>query len=221
MTSIVSTSSVPSFLLADNQDLTRDAVKSYLHKMGFSNIVEANNKGALQAFLHSNPEICLILDPDAVEQFDFLSFNSMTQRYPALPILILTTAPTVEYIQALRDLPHVGMVLKTNSREEIVSAIKCMLRGERYLSHDITSRLLAVGREVSRGSALTFTETEILRLIAQGLTVRDIAAIRHCSVHTINSHKKNIYHKLHINSAYEATRYALRAGLSDPVEYYI
>lgn len=220
MTSFNSTSA-PTFLLADNQDLTHDAVKSYLVNLGIDNIVEAGNKGALQAFLHSYPDICLVIDPSTVELFDFPAFQRLTQRYPDLPVLILTTSPTVEFIQALRDLPHVGMVLKTNTREEIISAIRCMLRGERYLSHDITSRLLSVSQEVSRATALTFTETEILRLIAQGLTVKDIAAVRHCSIHTVNSHKKSIYHKLHINSAYEATRYALRAGLSDPVEYYI
>lgn len=211
----------PTFLLADSQDLTRDSVKAYLQSLGFSNIVEADNKGALQAFLHSYRDVCLIIDPLTVELFDFPAFQQLMRRYPELPVIILTTNPTVEYIQALRDFPLVGMALKTNTREEIISAIRCMVRRERYLSHEITSRLLSVSQEESRGRALTFTETEIIRLIAQGFTVKDIATIRHCSAHTINTHKKNIYHKLHINSAYEATRYAQRAGLSEPVEYYI
>lgn len=220
-TPYASSQSAPTFLLADNQDLTRDALEVYIRHLGYENIVEADNRAALSAFLHTYPEAVLILDPACFETFDLSAYQQILNRYPLLLILIITASPTAGLIHLLRDSRRIGMVLKSDSRLQIFSAIKCMLHGERYLSPEITSRLLSEGREVSLGANLTYTETEILKLISQGLTVKDIAAIRHCSTHTINSHKKNIYRKLHINSAYEATRYALRAGLADPVEYYI
>ena len=74
-------------------------------------------------------------------------------------------------------------------------------------------------RELSNN--LTPTETDILRLIAKGMTVKEIAAERISSIHTIVTHKKNIFRKLGINNVYEATKYALRAGLVEIVEYYI
>ena len=69
--------------------------------------------------------------------------------------------------------------------------------------------------------ALTATETDILREIARGKTTKEIAIERCSSFHTVNTHRKNIFRKLDVNTAYEATRYALRAGLIDAADYYI
>lgn len=68
---------------------------------------------------------------------------------------------------------------------------------------------------------LTPSEREILRLIALGHTVKEIAAMRHNSEYTITTHKKNIFGKLGVTNAHDATKYALRTGLIDLVEYYI
>jgi DNA-binding NarL/FixJ family response regulator len=68
---------------------------------------------------------------------------------------------------------------------------------------------------------LTSTEMEVLRRIALGKSVKEIAAERNSSIHTIATHKKNIFRKINVNTIYEATKYALRAGLVEMVEYYI
>ena len=68
---------------------------------------------------------------------------------------------------------------------------------------------------------LTKTETEILKLIAMGLTTKEIAERRFSSFHTVNTHRKNIFRKLGVNNAHEATKLALRAGVVDSAEYYI
>ena len=76
-------------------------------------------------------------------------------------------------------------------------------------------------RETHSAVSLTKTEIEILKEIAQGRTTKEIALARFSSFHTVNTHRKNIFRKLNINTAYEATRYALRAGLIDSADYYI
>ncbi|MDY5542487.1 MAG: LuxR C-terminal-related transcriptional regulator, partial [Bacteroidaceae bacterium] len=68
---------------------------------------------------------------------------------------------------------------------------------------------------------LTPTEQEILRLIALGHSVKEIAAMRFNSEFTISTHKKNIFSKLGVNNAHDATKYALRTGIIDLVDYYI
>jgi DNA-binding NarL/FixJ family response regulator len=70
-------------------------------------------------------------------------------------------------------------------------------------------------------NVLTPSEIEILKLIARGKSAKEIAAERVSSIHTIITHKKNIFRKLEVNNVYEATKYALRAGLIEMVEYYI
>ncbi|HBL72224.1 MAG TPA: hypothetical protein DD409_04715 [Bacteroidales bacterium] len=82
-----------------------------------------------------------------------------------------------------------------------------------------------MGKQVSASEqpdkVLTQTERDILRLVAMGKSTKEIAQERFSSVHTIMTHRKNIFRKLEINSVYEATRYALRAGIIDAVDYYI
>ena len=68
---------------------------------------------------------------------------------------------------------------------------------------------------------MTETEIEIVKAIAQGKTTKVIAEERFSSIHTINTHRKNIFRKLKINTAHEVVKYALRAGLIDSSEFYI
>jgi DNA-binding CsgD family transcriptional regulator len=68
---------------------------------------------------------------------------------------------------------------------------------------------------------LTATEKEILKEIAMGKTTREIATQRFVSVHTIMTHRKNIFRKLEVNNVHEATKFAMRSGLVDMAEYYI
>ena len=113
------------------------------------------------------------------------------------------------------------MVLKENSGEEICSALRCMAHGECFLCHQITSLLISKPNKPETHSILTATEIDVLRLIARGKSVKEIALERTSSIHTIVTHKKNIFRKLGVNNVYEATKYALRAGLVEMVEYYI
>lgn len=75
--------------------------------------------------------------------------------------------------------------------------------------------------EELHSKVLTHTEIEILRGVAQGKTTKEIAYERYSSIHTVNTHKKNIFRKLQVNTAHEAVKYAFRAGLVDPSEFYI
>ena len=81
--------------------------------------------------------------------------------------------------------------------------------------------ILTQQQESERPAVLTQTEIEIVKLIAQGKTTKDIAAERFLSVHTVNTHRKNIFRKLGVNTAHEAVKYAFRAGWVDPSEFYI
>lgn len=97
----------------------------------------------------------------------------------------------------------------------------CACHGERFICHQIANMLIQTPERRELSNNLTPTETDILRLIAKGMTVKEIASERISSIHTIVTHKKNIFRKLGINNVYEATKYALRAGLVEIVEYYI
>ena len=104
---------------------------------------------------------------------------------------------------------------------EIREALQAVNRHTRYLSQRALESFISQQQEEEKPDILTATETEIIRAIAQGKTTKEIAAERFSSIHTVTTHRKNIFRKLGINTAHEAVKYALRAGLIDPSEFYI
>jgi DNA-binding NarL/FixJ family response regulator len=96
------------------------------------------------------------------------------------------------------------------------------VRGERYIFQQALQIILVrdVAQDMHKDD-LTQTEREVLKSIAQGKTTKEIAAERFSSIHTINSHRKNIFRKLNVNCAHDAMKYALRAGLVDETDFFI
>ena len=155
--------------------------------------------------------------------FDFQGiddFLNLVNRFSEATWLLFSAELSEGFIRRLSFEHRISMVLKECSGDEITSALRCAVVGERFLCHQVTNLLVSTPESFAK-PLLTASETEVLRLIAQGKSVKEIAAERNSSIHTITTHKKNIFRKLQINSVYEATKYALRAGLLEMVEYYI
>ena len=117
-------------------------------------------------------------------------------------------------------------MLKDNSKEEILSALQCASRKERFICNHVSNLLLSGSnaspvRHTLKDDLLTPAERSVLKEIALGKTTKEIAAEKNLSFHTVNSHRKNIFRKLGVNNVHEATKYAMRAGIVDLAEYYI
>ena len=114
--------------------------------------------------------------------------------------------------------------MKDCTKEEITSALKEAIKGNRYICNYVSNILLDRNKQTQdhhSKQVLTATEQEILKEMALGKTTKEIAAIRYVSVHTIMTHRKNIFRKIEVNNVHEATKYAMRAGIVDMAEYYI
>ena len=112
-------------------------------------------------------------------------------------------------------------MFKDSPLSEVRSALNAVERHTRYLSQRALEIIINQQQEEETPSVLTTTELEIVRAIAQGKTTKEIAAERFSSIHTVTTHRKNIFRKLGINTAHEVIKYALRAGLVDSSEFYI
>ena len=137
--------------------------------------------------------------------------------------LLLSDDLTADFIRyVLYQTTNIGIAFKDASLDILREAMRYVLRGERYVSQHATDILIqkAVERDNPKDD-LTQTEREVLRSIALGKTTKEIAAERFSSIHTINSHRKNIFRKLGVNCAHDAMKYAFRAGLVDESEFYI
>ncbi|MBP5681055.1 MAG: response regulator transcription factor [Bacteroidales bacterium] len=208
-------------LLADNQDITRLGILSLLLKVGAADVPtrEVFSHDELESALLAAEAPVVVIDTESFEMSDPKELLILFQKQPMARWILFQNDIDQQQLSAFAGMPSVSMLLKENSAEEIRTALKCVLHAERYLCHQISNRLLNRRLEEDNNH-LTHTETEILRLIALGKTVKEIAAIRFSSAHTIVTHKKNIFRKLEVNNVYEATRYALRAGLIE-ANYYI
>jgi DNA-binding NarL/FixJ family response regulator len=209
------------FLLADNQDITRAGIQYYLTPLAVNSVEEVADKATLLARLAAEPTSAVVLDYTLFDIQGIDDLLVMVTRFPQAHWLLFSDELSEDFIRRVSLEPQVSMMLKNNSGDEIRTALQCVARGERFLCHQVTNLLLTAAKSVDVHSVLTPTELDILRMIARGLSVKEIAQERVSSIHTIVTHKKNIFRKLEVNNVYEATKYALRAGLVEMVEYYL
>lgn len=205
-------------IIADNQPLTRDALTTYLAGQPLQ---FAGNKAELAEALQAEPEALVVLD---FTLFDFATPEQLLiylRRFAHVRWLLLSAEFAEGLLRLFGAEPQVSFITKDCTRTDVVQAVYCISNGGREVCPSVSDVLRARATTQQSLPRLTSTEMAILTLMAEGLTAKEIAARRNSSVHTIVTHKKNLFRKLGVSTAYEAVRYALRAGLADPVEYYI
>ena len=217
------------FIIADNQDITKAGMMFLLSRQkDTALLLEADNKAELIQQLRLHPGAVVILD---YTSFDFVSSDELIvlhERFKEADWLLFSDELSIGFLrQVLFSSMSFGVVLKDNSKEEILTALQCASRKERFICNHVSNLLLSGNSQTSllhpiqQNDLLTPAERSILKEIALGKTTKEIAVERNLSFHTINSNRKNIFRKLGVNNAHEATKYAMKAGIVDLVEYYI
>lgn len=216
------------YIIADNQDISKAGMMFLLSKQkDVSILLEADNKTELIQQLRLYPQAVVILD---YTLFDFAGADELIvlqERFKEVDWILFSDELSLNFLrQILFSSMAFGVVMKDNSKEEIVTALQCASRKQRYICNHVSNLLLSGNSPSGTAPAiedhlLTLTEKNILKEIAQGKTTKEIAAEKNLSFHTINSHRKNIFRKLGVNNVHEATKYAMRAGIVDLAEYYI
>jgi DNA-binding NarL/FixJ family response regulator len=105
--------------------------------------------------------------------------------------------------------------------KDLRDALQAVGHHQRFISQRALEVIISQQSDEEKPDILTATEAEIVKASAQGKTTKEIAEERFSSIHTITTHRKNIFRKLGINTAHELIKYAIRAGLVDPSEFYI
>lgn len=216
------------FIIADNQDISKAGMMFLLSKQKeVSLLLEADNKAELIQQLRLHPQAVIVLD---YTLFNFAGADELIvlqERFKEADWILFSDELSLNFLrQVLFSSMAFGVVMKDNSKEEIMTAIQCAGRKQRYICNHVSNLLLSgaaspVAGTMTEDHLLTQTEKNILKEIALGKTTKEIAAEKNLSFHTINSHRKNIFRKLGVNNVHEATKYAMRAGIVDLAEYYI
>ena len=177
--------------------------------------VNEGPEGLIETILHTQPDL-LVLDYQSQDPI-LISILKKIMMGHACNILIITNDDKKDHIQALLDLGVKGIVTKKCSKPEIINAIYSASKGNRFFCNRILDILIE--NKVDDKSAncdptdLSPREFEVLQLITKGKKTIEIADQLNVSVHTINSHRKNILKKLNIKSPAELIVYAIETGL--------
>ena len=210
------------YIVADNQELTRYALESLLQRNEENTVYRAFDKAGLVALLKEHESAVVLLDYTLFDFTDEEQFLIIAERFSLSDWILISEELTPQFIRRVAYASHqFSIVFKDGPLNEVKEAIHAANRHTRYLSQRALETIIAQQQEEEKPDLLTQTETEIVKSIALGNTTKEIAAERFSSVHTITTHRKNIFRKLKVNTAHEVVKYALRAGLIDSSEFYI
>lgn len=205
-----------SVVIADSQFLTRKALKALIEELpGFYLVAQLDTPDELcpkKAFSEAD---LLILELSE-EATAFIGQLEKTERPAGKQLLILSNTADPDTIQRLSKMGIRGIVHKSCSEREIVGALKAVSAGKRFYCTCILDLLMESEPKPEAGpelSALSARELQVLKLIAKGCTTRIVAEKLHISVHTVNSHRKNILKKLNISSPIHLLAFAVEKGL--------
>ena len=208
-------------LLADKQDITRAGLMYIIDSMESVEYKYIEDKAELFVALKEDQDCVVILDYTMFDINDAAELGILNQRFTKTRWLIFSEDLSLDFARlVIATSTKFSILLKESSMQEINEALWFAISGNRFICQRMTEMWLAPNK-LEEEINLTKTETEILKDIALGMTTREIAEKRISSFHTVNTHRKNIFRKLGVNNAHEATKYALRAGLVDSAEYYI
>jgi DNA-binding NarL/FixJ family response regulator len=216
-----------SIIVADNQNFTRVGIISilsgfYSHQL---EVYAVNTKVELLHILSTKEIHLLIIDTNLFDFETITELGEIRKKFPNTGILVITDMLESEEVLSVINLGITNYILKTTDEQELIEAVTATLNNRKYLSSQILDVLLErkANPRPANGEPgkLTSSELEIVRLIAQGLTNKEIAIQKKLSYHTIITHRKNTFRKLGISNSSELIMYAMRSGLIDTTEYYI
>ena len=211
-------------LLADDHPVVRNGLKGVIEREPDFEVVAEANDGAEAVVLGMRPEVDLaVLDVAMPRMTGLQAVEELARRRPGLRTLVLSMYDADQYVLAAIRAGASGYVLKSVADTDIVGACRAVMRGDRVVFPESTPQALRdQGELVRRGrgsksdETLTARELEVLKLVAEGRTSREIAETLVISIKTVDRHRANIKEKLGARDRVDLTRYAIRRGLVEP-----
>jgi DNA-binding NarL/FixJ family response regulator len=212
-------------LIADKQFLITESLKFILQEEGSFNVVNVvSEKNEILAALSIETITLLIIDPSLVALSSLSELKEIKNSFPCMKLLVIINSITKSDLRELNNLGITNIILKTARKEEVIEAVHATIKEKKYYSDELLDVLFEGTERKTPGEEvvyLTISEIEIVRLISEGLTTKDIAAKKFVSFHTVISHRKNIFRKLGVSSVSELIMYAIKAGWINTIEYHI
>lgn len=210
-------------VLVDDHSLIRDAIRAHLSAENYQIVAEAgNSKEALAVIEKHRPDI-VFMDINMPGQDGIETTREIKKKFPEIEVIALSMLQESHYIRQMFEAGAKGYLLKNCSEEDLKHAIEHVLEGKVYYSPEVSDSLIQgfvqPKQSISTGSVsvkLTNREKEVLSLIAQEYSNREIAEKLFISVRTVDAHRRNLLEKTGSKNAAGLTLFALKMGLIDP-----
>jgi DNA-binding NarL/FixJ family response regulator len=215
-------------LLADDHILVREGVRRLLEdEPDIEVVAEAGDaREALWKVEEQRPDVVL-MDTEMPGLSSFEAARTIQRDWPDTKLIFLTTHDEEESVMQGMMVGAAGYVLKDTPAQQLVTVMRDVYRGRKYLSPETLGRLvddvrerLHTGGSARRGAVLTPREHEVMKLLAEGNSVRQVAGILGVSVKTAEAHKFNLMRKLDIHNKVQLVTYAIQKRIVKlPVEH--
>jgi two-component system response regulator NreC len=205
-------------VLADDHVLVRQSLKALLEREGFQVVAEASDgQEAVRHATSLQPDI-VVMDISMPILNGLNAAREMSRSIPKTKIILLTQHDEGQYISEALDAGVKGYVLKNQVASDLLEAIRQVSRGQVYLSPGVSRGVMEAYQSKSEKSknSLTLRERQVLQLIAEGKSTKDVASLLGISVKTAESHRTRLMNKLDIHETASLVRYAVRQGMVEP-----
>lgn len=212
---------VTRILVADDHALVRDGLRHVINAEPDPEVVAeaADGAEAVRRALAGDIDLA-ILDVSMPRMTGLQAARELSRRRPGLRLLILSMYDNEQFLFEALKAGASGYVLKSGADDDIVEACRAAMRGQPFLYPAAVSALVRdfLDRADKDGGydPLTSRELEVLKLIAEGKSSREIAELLVVSIKTVERHRADILHRLGLRDRVDLTRYAIRRGLIQP-----
>lgn len=210
-------------LIVDDHTIVREGVRMLLAAQPGIEVVGegANGHEAVQKARELRPDV-VVMDIAMPGMTGLDATRLIKQSNPEVQVLALTVHESEEYFFRLLSAGGSGYVLKGAGSADLIAAVQAVARGDVFLSPSVAKKLVSdyltrvgSGEEQDSYGGLTAREQEVLKLLAEGYTAKEIADKLVVSVSTVQTHRTHIMRKLNLHSRAELIKYAIRRGLID------
>jgi DNA-binding NarL/FixJ family response regulator len=178
-----------------------------------------NGHEAVRLATEVKPDV-VVMDVNMPDLNGIEATRQLTKELPGVKVIALSMYSDKRFVAGMLKAGAVGYMLKSSAFDELSTAFESVVAGKVYLSPKVAGMLVEdyIGRLKAEESVLqrvlTAREREVLQLLAEGKSVKEIAAKLHVSEKTVHTHRQNIMEKLDIHSIAELTKYAVREGIT-------